>query len=230
LRQPPAKIGTVTLVQLSLRRPDVGSSAGELGGDADWSTRRRQRHRFWSAEPKARATPRPCGIGDKQSQTVERIRHAPLALGPPCRPMRSDGISTGRAISRAAPRRAEERGWVGDPARRLATFQERPQPRPCTMSGASCPAGSCGSRTRVVGHRSPASEQAVHRPLQYRRMIAQARGFSDRSIGSRAMTREMNSRRTGVGKFTRSLVTDGSHVTTRLYLGDCNTDWGELTW
>jgi hypothetical protein len=37
-------------VQLSLGRADVGSSAGEFGGDANGHTRRRRRHQFWAGE------------------------------------------------------------------------------------------------------------------------------------------------------------------------------------
>jgi hypothetical protein len=210
LRRPPAKIGTVTLVQVSLRRADVELSTGEFGGDADWHTRRRQRHQFWAAEPDWRATPRRCGtggVGDKQSQTVERIHHAHQHLGHLCRVRRNDGVSTGRTISRRTyPTLVGPKGAVGSVIQRVRMFHERPQPnrRLCTMTAACCRARSRGSWIRVVVNRSPAgqgSEQAVHRPWQYRRMIAQARGFSDRLIGSRAMTRRMNSRRTGVGKF-----------------------------
>jgi hypothetical protein len=146
--------------QFSLRCADVGSSTGELGGDTDRRTRRRSGTILGGRARRAGRCRDGAALaergGDKQSQTVERIRHARQHL---C-----------RLVGEQAQRRRINRQSIN---RRTAASHGRRE-RLGRRSSAS--ARHCRP-DQVVGHRSPAgqgSEQAVHRPLQYRRMIAQA--------------------------------------------------------
>jgi hypothetical protein len=138
----------------------------------------------------AAATPdRSSGLGDKQGQTVERVRHACQAFGCLIGEQASRWRLDLQGDQPVDPRLADsmQTSRVRGPGHRVWLVLQGYQPsRKALQNGPRlCPGLVIGQPDKMIGDRTPAresGEQTVHRFLQHRRVIANLRRFADRLV------------------------------------------------